>query len=69
MWEGEEEIRSMLQGVWFLISYQLAMVNDHLTDWNIGILEDWNDEFKQIKKKVLLIPHYSIIPMFHHSII
>ena len=44
------------------------MVNDHLIDWNIGILEDWNDGYKQVKKEVWLIPQYSIIPKFHYSI-
>ncbi len=44
------------------------MVNDHSRDWNIGILEDWNHGFKQVKKEVWLISHYSIIPKFHYSI-
>jgi hypothetical protein len=32
--------------VTLFIAFILVMVNDHLIDWNIGILEDWNDGFK-----------------------
>jgi len=39
------------------------MLNGHLMGWNIGILEEWNDGFKQVKKEVLLI-----LALFHHSI-